>query len=109
MKITLVCTSANVYGLSFEQKNQLKSECDREVEEVVTQIRRKYEIRLKEMEAEFLVKKKELDANENKVLMNKILAEAFRSKCMDIKASTAGMQQGREFFSYQYLCDDKIC
>jgi hypothetical protein len=61
---------------------QLKSDCEKEIEEVVAQIRRKYETKIQEMEAEFDIKKKELDVNHTKVLMNKILADAFRSKCM---------------------------
>ncbi|TXG58175.1 hypothetical protein EZV62_016004 [Acer yangbiense] len=76
-----------------ETKLRLKSDCEREIEEVVTQIRRKYEIKLKETEAEFLTKKREVDANHNKVLMNKILADAFRSKCTDLKQSNAAVQQ----------------
>ncbi|XP_038706805.1 helicase protein MOM1-like isoform X2 [Tripterygium wilfordii] len=67
----------------------LKSDCDKEIEEVVAQIRKKYEIKLQEVEAEFLTKKKDMDENLNKVLMNKILAEAFRSKCMDTRVATA--------------------
>ncbi|XP_037495734.1 helicase protein MOM1 isoform X1 [Jatropha curcas] len=70
-----------------DDKLRLKSDCEKEIEEVVAQIRRKYEIKLQEVESEFILKKKELDTNQNKVLMNKILAEAFRSKCMDMKAS----------------------
>ncbi|XP_048234499.1 helicase protein MOM1 isoform X4 [Ricinus communis] len=66
-------------------KLQLKSDCEQEV----AQIRKKYEVKLQELESEFLMKKKEMDMNEKKVLMNKILAEAFRSKCMDVKASSA--------------------
>ena len=85
--------------LSFEQKLQLKSECEKEIEEVVAQIRRKYEHKLLETDAEFLLQKKELDVNYNKVLLNKILAEAFRSKCMDNRASgLAGAQQGESYF-----------
>lgn len=72
----------------------MKSDCEREIEEAVTQIRRKFEIKLKETEAEFQSKKRELDAHYHEVLMNKILAEAFKSKCMDLKASSTGMQQG---------------
>ncbi|KAL9413159.1 hypothetical protein AB3S75_041764 [Citrus x aurantiifolia] len=75
-----------------ENKLKLRSDCDREIE----QVRRKYEIKLQEMESEFMLRKQELDANESKVLMNKIVAAAFRSKWMDMKdmkASSAGMQQ----------------
>ncbi|XP_031285187.1 helicase protein MOM1 [Pistacia vera] len=76
-----------------ETKLRLKSDCEREIEEAVTQIRRKFEIKLKETETEFQSKKRELDAYHNQVLLNKILAEAFKAKCMDLKASSAGMQQ----------------
>ncbi|KAM3739979.1 hypothetical protein ACB098_08G064300 [Castanea mollissima] len=68
-----------------DAKLQLKSDCEKEIEELAAQIRRKYDMKIQEMESEFLLKKKELDANRNKVLMNKILAEAFRSKCMDLR------------------------
>ncbi|ONI00775.1 hypothetical protein PRUPE_6G104600 [Prunus persica] len=78
-----------------DTKLRLKTDCDKEIEEALAEIRRKYEIRFQEIEAEFLLKKKELDSIHNKVLMNKILAEAFRSKCMDLRASGAsGAQQG---------------
>ncbi|KAL5831110.1 hypothetical protein ACOSQ4_016464 [Xanthoceras sorbifolium] len=75
-----------------EHKLRLKSDCDREIEEVVTQIRRKYEIKLQETEAVFLTKKRELEVNQSKVLMNKILADAFRSKCTDLKHSNPAVQ-----------------
>ncbi|XWS28986.1 hypothetical protein CRYUN_Cryun25bG0118000 [Craigia yunnanensis] len=79
-----------------DKKLQLKLECEKEIEEVVAQIRQKYEHKLLEKEAEFLLQKKELDVNYNKVLLNKILAEAFRSKCMDNRASgSAGAQQAK--------------
>jgi hypothetical protein len=79
----------------LEQKLRLKSDCEKEIEEVVAQLRRKYDTKIQERESEFLLKKKELDANHNKVLMNKILAEAFRSKCMDLRVpGSSGMQQG---------------
>ncbi|MBA0737359.1 hypothetical protein Gogos_010828 [Gossypium gossypioides] len=77
-----------------DTKLQLKFECEKEVEEVVAQVRRKYEVKLQEKETEFLIRKEELDVNYNKVLLNNILAEAFRSKCMDSGASgSAGIQQ----------------
>ncbi|XP_021279332.1 helicase protein MOM1-like isoform X1 [Herrania umbratica] len=77
-----------------DMKLQLKSECEKQIEEAIAQIRRNYKAKLKEKEAEFLLQKKELDVNYNKVLLNKILAEAFRSKCMDIRASgSAGAHQ----------------
>ncbi|KAA8544079.1 hypothetical protein F0562_021744 [Nyssa sinensis] len=78
-----------------ELKLQLRSECEKEIEEIIAQIRRKSEAKLQDVEAAFLLKRVELDANHNKVLMNKILAEAFKSVCpADLRPSGAfGMQQ----------------
>lgn len=74
---------------------RLISDCSKEIDEIVAQIRRKYDLKLKEIEAEYLPKKKELDMNHHKVLMNRMLAEAFKSKWSDIRASgTNGIQQG---------------
>lgn len=87
--------------LSFEQKLQLKLDCEKEIKEAIVQIRQKYEAKLKEKEAEFLLHRTELSETYNKVLMHKILAEAFRSKCMDNMASgSAGTKKGE---SYSYL------
>ncbi|XVE59076.1 hypothetical protein DITRI_Ditri05aG0015900 [Diplodiscus trichospermus] len=88
-----------------DTKLLLKSDCEKEIEEVVAQIRRKYEVKLQEKEAEFLLQKKELDVNYNKVLLNKILAEAFRSKCMDNRASgsAAAQQEANSSFMQQLV------
>ena len=76
-----------------EQKLRLKSDCNKEIEEVIAEIRMKYEVKCQETEAAFLLKKTELDTYHSKVLMNKILAEAFHSKCL----GTLRMQQGMKF------------
>ncbi|KAK8645589.1 hypothetical protein V6N13_119413 [Hibiscus sabdariffa] len=87
-----------------DTKLQLKLDCDKEIEEAVAQIRRKYEVKLKEKEAEFLIRTKELDVTYNKVLLNKILAEAFRSKCIDSRASgSAGAVQVANSSALQQL------
>ncbi|CAN0898901.1 Helicase protein MOM1 [Linum grandiflorum] len=75
-----------IVNLLEKEKLQLTSECEKEIEQVATQIRKKYEARIKEKETEFGLSKLELDDKHNKILMNKILAEAFRSKCIDIRA-----------------------
>ncbi|KAF3454976.1 hypothetical protein FNV43_RR05424 [Rhamnella rubrinervis] len=65
----------------YEERNQhLKTDCEKELEEAAAQIRAKYEIKHRETETEFLLRKKELDSNYNKVWMNKILATAFHMK-----------------------------
>ena len=78
---------------SILQKLRLKSDCEKEIQEVVAQIRRTYDFKLQDIEYEFLRKKKEMDDNQNKVLMNKILAEAFRTKCKDTRASSTPVRQ----------------
>ncbi|XP_057480932.1 helicase protein MOM1-like isoform X3 [Actinidia eriantha] len=70
-----------------DMKLRLKSDWEKEIEEIIAEICQKYEAKFKDAESEFLLKKKELDTTHNKVLMNKILAEAFRSKCLDIRPS----------------------
>lgn len=67
----------------FGQMLQLKSDCKKEIEEVIAQIHQKYESKRQAFQAQFLTKTKELEMNQKRVHMNKLLAEAFRSKCMD--------------------------
>ena len=75
----------------LEQKLQLKYDFEKELEELY----RKYDIKRKEVEVEFQNIRKNLDTQHNIVLVNKILAEAFRAKSMDLKVSGASrMQQG---------------
>lgn len=75
----------------LEQKLRLKSDFEKEYEE----LRRKYDNKFHEIEAEFQQTKKNLDKSLHTVLVNKILADAFRSKCMDLKGYGAlGMHQG---------------
>ncbi|KAK4255115.1 hypothetical protein QN277_008152 [Acacia crassicarpa] len=77
-----------------DMKLRLKSDCEKELEEV----RRKYDIRLHESEVEFQLKKKNLDTSLNLVQMNMMWAGAFRSKCSDRRASgVPGMQQDPSF------------
>lgn len=74
---------------------RLRSDCEKAIEELVAQIRKKYDLNLQETEAAFLRKKNELDTSLNKVLMNKLLADAFRCKCMNLKPSgLPGIRQG---------------
>ncbi|XP_059297528.1 uncharacterized protein LOC132050331 isoform X1 [Lycium ferocissimum] len=77
-----------------DMKLRLRSDCEKEIEDMIAQIRKKYDDKLQEAETVFLRKKKELDVNQNKVLMNKLLADAFRCKCMNLKPSgLPGMRQ----------------
>lgn len=70
-----------------DMKLHLRSECKKEIEEAIAPIRKKYDLKLQEVEATYLLKKKELDMNQNKILMNKALVDAFRFTFMDVKIS----------------------
>lgn len=70
-----------------DMKLHLRSECKKEIEEAIAPIRKKYDLKLQEVEAAYLLKKKELDMNQNKILMNKALVDAFRFTFMDAKIS----------------------
>ncbi|XP_074303491.1 uncharacterized protein LOC141637963 isoform X2 [Silene latifolia] len=76
-----------------EMKSQLRSECDKEIKEVVAQIRKKYDVKLKEAESSHSLKKNELEMNQNMVMMNKLLADALRSNYSDSKAAPQGGSQ----------------
>ncbi|OIW09132.1 hypothetical protein TanjilG_11270 [Lupinus angustifolius] len=74
-----------------DMKLQLKSDFEKEYAE----LRMKYDIKFQEIEVEFQQTRKNLDTSLHAVLMNKILADAFRSKCMVLKPSGAlGIHQG---------------
>ncbi|XP_058780148.1 helicase protein MOM1-like isoform X2 [Vicia villosa] len=69
-------------------KLQLKSEFEKELAE----LRRKYDLKFQEAEVEFQQTKKTLETNLKTVCVSRILAHAFRSKCLDLKAGASGMQ-----------------
>lgn len=75
------------------QKLKLKSDYEKELAEMIAQLKLKYEAKRQDAEAAFQLKRKEVDTNLNRVVMNKILAEAFRSKCQYVGPSDpAGIQ-----------------
>nr|XP_043609480.1 helicase protein MOM1-like isoform X2 [Erigeron canadensis] len=80
---------------SYEVNRQrLNSDCEKEIKEAIAQICLKYEAMQKEADAAFHAKRKELDTYLKRVLMNKILASAFRAKCQDLTPPVRfGMQQ----------------
>lgn len=104
----MIFVSHHAIGFVYPQKRRLKSECDKEIAEMIAQINRKYEAKHQEAVAAFHLKKKELDTNLNRVLMNKILAEAFRSKCQDLHffrhAGTQGMFTWNNYRCYACFC-----
>ncbi|KAL2488662.1 uncharacterized protein Fot_41954 [Forsythia ovata] len=87
-----------------DKKSQLKSDCKKEIHEIIAQIRDKYDTKLKDAEAAYWLMKNELDNNYNKVIMNKILAEAFKSKCFSLRPSEhPGTQQAVPSSHMQHL------
>ncbi|XP_019413149.1 PREDICTED: helicase protein MOM1-like isoform X1 [Lupinus angustifolius] len=73
-----------------DMKWQLKSDFEKEYEE----LRRKYEIKIKEIDVGFQQTRKKLDTDHETVFLNKILAEAFSLKYMEVIAPGAsGVQQ----------------
>ncbi|XP_021766473.1 uncharacterized protein LOC110730939 isoform X1 [Chenopodium quinoa] len=91
----------NLMTIHEQKKSQFKSECDKEIEELVAQIKRNYDKKIDEAEASFAVKRKDLETCQNKVMMHKMLAEAFRSKCIDYKAATRMPQLGNSASSVE--------
>ncbi|KAL9258124.1 Helicase protein MOM1-like protein [Drosera capensis] len=88
-----VCREKDLAVDVHEKKmSQLVKDRDKEIKEVVAQICQKYDSLRSEAEASFSVKRKELDMIQQKVLMNKHLAEAFRLKVPDYRA-LLGMRQ----------------
>ncbi|PON42608.1 hypothetical protein PanWU01x14_280610, partial [Parasponia andersonii] len=76
-----------------DKKLHLKSDCEKEI----AQIHQKYEMKYKEIDAEYSTKEKEFEEIRNKLWLNKILAEAFRSKCMEVRQwGRSGMQQPQD-------------
>ncbi|KAL7153898.1 hypothetical protein ABFS83_04G198500 [Erythranthe nasuta] len=66
-----------------EMTLQMKSDCQNEIKETIAQILKKYEVKHQNSVSEFRSKKNELEKNHEMVLMNKRLAEAFRTNCLD--------------------------
>ncbi|XP_076916701.1 uncharacterized protein LOC143576511 isoform X2 [Bidens hawaiensis] len=65
-------------------KLKLKSDQEKKIEEMTARINAKYEAKNKDADAAFQSKKKEVDGYFSRVVMNKVLAEAFKSKCQDV-------------------------
>ncbi|KAJ7947836.1 helicase protein MOM1-like isoform X1 [Quillaja saponaria] len=105
MELEKICKETGEIINSHENmKLRLKSECEKEIEKAVTQIRRQYDNKIQEIEIELLHKKSYLDKNHNTVLRNKLLADTFRYKCLDPNVSdTLRMQQDSSFVQRLFL------
>ncbi|KAL8501399.1 hypothetical protein ACS0TY_020802 [Phlomoides rotata] len=75
-----------------DMKSQLRSDCEKEIKEILAQINSKYDLKHQEAEAEFSHKRNGLEKNRNIVLMNKLLAESF-SSCFRDLSWLRGIQQ----------------
>ncbi|GER27366.1 MORPHEUS MOLECULE family protein, partial [Striga asiatica] len=66
---------------------RLQHDCEKEIQEIINQVRNKYNTKLQEAVTELRSKRNELEKNQNKVVMNKLLAAAFRSKYWNPKST----------------------
>nr|XP_043609532.1 helicase protein MOM1-like isoform X2 [Erigeron canadensis] len=84
----------NVIRSLEETQQNLKSDCEKEIAETIANIKQKYEVKSQDAVSASVLKKNEIDSHLNRVLMNKVLADAFRSKCQDHTAfGHSGTQQ----------------
>ncbi|XP_051120425.1 helicase protein MOM1-like isoform X2 [Andrographis paniculata] len=75
--------------------SQLNHDCEKEVQELIAQIRLKYDLKIQEAEAEYKSKRNEMERRKNILYTQKILAEAVRSKCWETRSSgLPSIQQG---------------
>ena len=77
---------------------ELKVEYEKERAEMLTRLNRKYNDKSHKAEQAFHTKKNEIEINFNKVVRNKILADAFRSKCRDLNPFDHSQIQSRSSF-----------
>ncbi|XP_076940716.1 uncharacterized protein LOC143609996 [Bidens hawaiensis] len=76
-----------------DEKQKLNSECEKEIAEVVAQIRLKYEVKQQHTDSDYKLKNKELEKNIKWANTFKTLAEVFRSMCEeDLTPDHPGVQ-----------------
>ncbi|XP_010501367.1 PREDICTED: helicase protein MOM1 [Camelina sativa] len=83
--------SENSKKIYEEKKSVLKSELERKMAE----LRAEFQRRFQEVEAENNTKTTEIETNKNLVIMNKLLANAFLSKCTEKKTSPSAAPRGK--------------
>uniref|UniRef100_A0A251SJT8 Putative helicase n=2 Tax=Helianthus annuus TaxID=4232 RepID=A0A251SJT8_HELAN len=90
-----LCDLKNTYVKIHDAiKLKIKSDHEKELAEMIAQINAKYEARNQDADAAFQSKKKEVETCFNRVVTNKVLAEAFRSKCVDLSSIDPSEIQG---------------
>eukprot|EP00262_Sarcandra_glabra_P020936 TRINITY_DN8537_c0_g1_i1.p1 TRINITY_DN8537_c0_g1~~TRINITY_DN8537_c0_g1_i1.p1 ORF type:complete len:459 (-),score=67.77 TRINITY_DN8537_c0_g1_i1:47-1291(-) len=86
--------------LNEDEKLRLKSECEKELEEV----RQKYDNLIQGADVALIQKRKTFEANYNKVFLNHMLAESFKFRFTDARAGSRAVQQGAPAsFVHQFL------
>ncbi|KAI3793762.1 hypothetical protein L1987_36384 [Smallanthus sonchifolius] len=75
-------------------KLKIKSEHEKELAEIIGRINAKYEAKNQDAEAAFQLKKKAVETSFNRVVMNKVLADAYRSKCQELSPIGPSEVQG---------------
>ncbi|KAG6415377.1 hypothetical protein SASPL_122788 [Salvia splendens] len=80
----------------------LKYECGKEMQELFDAVRKKYQLKIQDTEAQFALKNNGLCQKEKKILMNKILADSFNDNCLNMSSTWPMLLQGFPSSSMQY-------
>lgn len=87
----------------------LESECRKQMQELVDEVSRKYQLKFQEAQAQYALKHNGLIQKHEKILMNKLLADAFNFNCLNTWSTWPLMQQGKLFTAHaSTLCLDAI-
>ncbi|KAK9061557.1 hypothetical protein SSX86_018739 [Deinandra increscens subsp. villosa] len=78
----------------FLQKQKIKSDHEKELADIIAQVNARYEARNQSAEAAYQLRKKEIDTYFKRVVMNKVLAETFKSKCQDLSPISPSETEG---------------
>ncbi|XP_062082123.1 helicase protein MOM1 isoform X2 [Humulus lupulus] len=100
MELERLCQEFDQTRKSYDD-TKLHLKCDHEKE--IAEINKKYETMNREIDNEFYVKNKNFDDLRSKLWLNKILAEAFRSKCEYRSIDRTGMHQDVNAAVMQHL------
>ncbi|KAL1558519.1 hypothetical protein AAHA92_08972 [Salvia divinorum] len=85
-----------------EQIEGLKFECQKEMQELIDAVRKKYQLKFQDTQAQFALKNNGLCQKEKKILMNKILADTFNYSCLNMSSTWPLLLQGFPSSSMQY-------
>ncbi|XP_047939154.1 uncharacterized protein LOC125186751 [Salvia hispanica] len=80
----------------------LNSECKKEMQELFDAVKKKYQLKIQDTRAQFVVKNNGLCQRGKKILMNKMLADSFNYSCLNMSSIWPALQQGFPSSSMQY-------